>query len=141
MAIDPLKNYPGYALRRASAAAMADLAERLTALELRPTESSVLLIIDANLNVTQSEIGRMLEIASANMAPLISRLEARDLIEREPVDGRSHGLNLSTTGRALTAKVKKAVQAHETALLAKIPAAERAAFLSGLRALWSSEDE
>lgn len=120
---------------------MANLAQRLAVLELRPTESSVLLIIDANPNVTQSEIGRMLDIARANMAPLISRLEARDLLEREPMDGRSHGLNLSAAGRRLTSRVKKVVQAHEAALLAKIPADERTAFVAGLRALWSSKDE
>lgn len=135
--IDPLKNYPGYLLRRASTAAMADLAKRLEALGLRPTEATVLQIIDANPDATQSDIGRLLEIASANMAPLVARLEGRDLIEREAVDGRSHGLALTAAGRALTIRVKKAVAEHEAALLDKIPAAQRSAFLKGLRAIWA----
>lgn len=140
MAIDPLKDYPGYALRRASAATMANLARRLSALDLRPTESTVLLVIDANPNITQSEISRMLDMASANTAPLVSRLEERDLIEREPVDGRSHGLNLTEGGRALAARARRAIDAHEDALMAKVPAAQRAALLSALRALWSDGD-
>ncbi|HKX55834.1 MAG TPA: helix-turn-helix domain-containing protein, partial [Xanthomonadales bacterium] len=95
MANDPLENYPGYSLRRASAAAMARLARRFAKLDLRPTDASVLMVIDANPNITQSEISRMLDIASANMAPLVSRLADRGLVERLPVDGRSHGLALT----------------------------------------------
>ncbi len=139
MPIDPLENYPGYSLRRASAANMTKLARRFAALDLRPTEASVLMVIDANPNITQSEIGRMLDIASANMAPLVSRFADRELIERQPVDGRSHGLALTSTGRGVTAKVKKAVAAHEEELLSKIPAAQRKIFLAALRTLWSED--
>jgi DNA-binding MarR family transcriptional regulator len=134
--VDPLKDLPGYALRRASAAAMQKLARRLSQLDLRPTDASVLMVIHANPNITQSEIGRMLEIAGANMAPLIGRLEKRELIGRRPVDGRSHGLELTAAGRALTLRAIKATQSHEEELLARIPAAHRAAFLAALHALW-----
>ena len=136
MPIDPLKDLPGYALRRASAAAMQKFARQLSPLDLRPTEASVLLVIDSNPNITQSEIGRMLEIAGANMAPLISRLEKRELIGRRRVDGRSHGLELTAAGRALTLRARKAMQSHEDELLARIPAGHRAAFLAALHALW-----
>jgi DNA-binding MarR family transcriptional regulator len=138
--IDPLKDHLGYALRRASATAMADLASKLATLELRPTEATVLLIIDANDNITQSDIGRMLDIASANMAPLTSRLEQRDLIEREPMDGRSHGLTLSSTGRALTRRIKKLVDEHEASLLQRIPTKQRDTFLAALQSLWSGDE-
>ncbi len=78
----------------------------------------------------------MLEIAGANMAPLVSRLEKRELMERQPVDGRSHGLELTANGRALLSRAKKVLQSHEGDLLAKIPASYRAAFLTTLQALW-----
>jgi DNA-binding MarR family transcriptional regulator len=137
--IDPLTKYPGYLLRRASAIAMADLARRLKTLDLSPTEATVLNIIDANPNASQSEIGRLLDIARANMAPLVSRLAGRDLIERQPVDKRSHGLVLTRAGRNLTAKIKKFVGAHETKLLARIPEAQRASFFSVMHALLDRE--
>jgi DNA-binding MarR family transcriptional regulator len=137
--IDPLKDYPGYLLRRASAVAMADLAQRLRPLDLRATEATALLTIDANPNATQSEIGRRLEIASANMAPLIARLEKKDLIERNPMDGRSHTLSLTLSGLELTNEIKKIVSEHETDLLNKIPVSTRSAFLKGLRAIWKDE--
>ena len=135
--VDPLKDLPGYALRRASAAVMAKLAERLTALALRPSEASVLLVIDANPGVTQSEIGRLLDIARANMAPLTARLVARDLIVRESTGGRSHGLTLSESGRRLAKKAQRMVAGLETELMERIPAAQRAAFLRTLKALFT----
>jgi DNA-binding MarR family transcriptional regulator len=137
--VDPLKDLPGYALRRASSAAMQKLARELAPLDLRPSEATVLLVIEANANITQSEIGRMLEIAGANMAPLIGRLEKRELVDRQPVDGRSHGLVLTPSGRTLCARVRKVMKAHEDNLMARIPASQRAAFVATLQALWDSD--
>jgi DNA-binding MarR family transcriptional regulator len=133
--IDPMSDYPAYLLRRASAMAMGRLAAHLKALRLNPTDATVLNVIDANPNLKQSEIGRMLDIARANMAPLISRLAERDLIERQPVDGRSHGLILSRAGRALIPRIKSAFAEHEDALMKDIPASQRRAFVAALRAM------
>jgi DNA-binding MarR family transcriptional regulator len=133
--IDPLIDYLGYLLRRASAVAMGNLAKRLKAISLSPTEATVLTVIDANPNAGQSDIGRLLDIASANMAPLVSRLADRDLVERRPVDGRSHGLVLTGTGRKMTAKIRTIFAEHEADLLARIPKAQRESFFSGVRAL------
>jgi DNA-binding MarR family transcriptional regulator len=66
---------------------------------------------------------------------MISRLAKRGLIERQPVDGRSHGLVVSRSGRALMARVKSTMAEHEAQLAAKIPAAQRRAFLAALRTL------
>jgi DNA-binding MarR family transcriptional regulator len=138
--VDPLKNLSGYALRRASAAAMQTLSRHLTQLDLRPAEASVLMVIESNPNISQSEIGRMLDIAGANMAPLVSRLEKRELVDRQPVDGRSHGLQLTAAGRALTLRAKKAMKSQEEDLMARIPATDRAAFLAALHALWDVDE-
>jgi DNA-binding MarR family transcriptional regulator len=135
--IDPLMEYPGYLLRRASVAAMADLADRLSVLGLRPTEATVLLVIDANPGATLSDVGRLLRIASANMVPLIARLEARDLIDREPMDGRSQALVLAPLGRSLTQKIKDVVTEHEATLIERIPAGVRGDFLEALRTIWA----
>jgi DNA-binding MarR family transcriptional regulator len=141
MVIDPLKDFPGYALRRASVAVMTALARRIAALSLRPAEATVLVVIEANPGITQSEVGQLLDIARANMAPLTARLFERDLIERERVDGRSHGLSLSAAGRQLTKKVQQAMAEQEAALMAKIPRAHHGIFLSALQALWAPEPE
>src|ERR1700753_848882 len=108
---------------------MQKLTRELAPLDLRPSEVSVMLVIEANPNITQSEIGRMLEIAGANMAPLVSRLEKRELVARQPVDGRAHGLGLTGTGRALCQRARKVMKSHEDDLLARIPPAQRATFV------------
>lgn len=138
MAIDPLKDLTGYALRRASAATMQRLAGGLQALDLRASEASALLVIEANPGITQSEIGRLLDIAGANMAPLMRRLHERDLVERNPVDGRSHALYLSAAGHALSAKARKVFRSHEEELLKSIPPGDRATFLRVLRVLYAA---
>jgi len=76
---------------------MQKLARVLAPLDLRPSEASVLLVTEANPNLTQSDIGRMLELAGANMAR------------------------------------------HEEGLMARIPASQRAEFVSTLQALWDCD--
>jgi DNA-binding MarR family transcriptional regulator len=66
---------------------------------------------------------------------LISRLAERGLIERQPVDGRSHGLILSRSGRALMPRIKSAFAEHEEALVKEISVAQRRAFVAALRAM------
>ncbi|MBN2791435.1 MAG: MarR family transcriptional regulator [Desulfuromonadales bacterium] len=134
-----MKENIGYLLRRASTVAMVELAKRLKALDLRPTEATVLLSIDANPNATPSELGRLLAIASANMAPLIARLEVRKLIEREPMDGRSHALSLTPDGLEIIKQIQRIVTEHETDLLDNIPVSARKAILTGLRAIWKDD--
>jgi len=141
MIIDPLRDLPGYLLRRASVDLMSKLAVRLAALDLRPSEATVLMVIGANPGVTQSEIGRALDIATANMAPLAARLTRRALIVRERVDGRSHGLKLSESGRRLTQRARAVMEAFEASeILERIPASQRAVFVSALRALASKQE-
>lgn len=132
---DPVKDLPGYALRRVSAALMSRLAARLARLDLRPAEATVLLVIAANPGVTQSEIGRFLGIVSANMAPLAARLAERDLIIRQAVDGRSQGLTLSEAGRRTAQRARSIMDDLEAELLARIPKADCAAFMRVLHAL------
>lgn len=134
---DPLRSLPGYALRRASAAMMEDLGQRLSELDLRTTEVSVLILIDANPGVTQSGLCRALGIQRANMTPLIARLDKRSLLERTAVDGRSHGLALTKSGKALLAQARTTISAHEDNLWARVPKEHRAHLVPALQALWN----
>lgn len=133
--IDPMSRYPGYLLRRASAMSMARLAKRLRTLHLNPTDATILIVIDSNPNAKQSEIGRLLDIARANMAPLISRLATRKLIERQPVDGRSHGLTLTRSGQTLIPKIKNVIAEHEAEVMGRVPVSQRDALIASLQAV------
>lgn len=140
MVFDPLREYPGYAIRRASTISMSALAAKLAEEDLRISEATILLVIRANPRVRQSAICKALDIARANIAPLIGRLDRRNLIHRKPLDGRSHGLVLSTDGEKLAKRVMKIVEEHETAVIEKIPEDLREPFMKALDHLWSPAD-
>jgi len=133
---DPLPSYPGYALRRAANATAAELAGRLAPLALRQSDVSVLMLIEANPGVTASAIGRALDIQRANMVPLLKRLEDAGLVEREPIDGKSRGLELTRQGRKRLVEARAVVEAFEADLIARVPAEHRAHLLPALEALW-----
>lgn len=133
---DPLKDSAGYSLRRASNAMMAELAERLVALDLRMADVSVLMMIEANLAITASRIGRALDIQRANMVPLLKKLEDARLVERAPIDKRSQGLSLTGQGAARLAEARKVIDAFESGLLARVPSEHRPHLLPALDALW-----
>jgi len=136
---DPLVGLAGYLLRRASAAAVAELNQRLAGLGLRHADVAMLMLVGASPGITQSEAGRVLDIQRANMVPFVARLEALGLLERRQVDRRSQALDLTRRGRMLLARARRVVSAHETALLERVPERLRPMVFPVLRALWSPE--
>lgn len=137
---DPLANLPGYVLRRASSAALAGLNRRLSALSLRHVDASLLMLLNGQPGITQSEAGRVLDIQRANMVPIVGRLEARGLIDRQRVDGRSQGLYLSAEGEALYTQVMGVIDAYEQTLMEGVPAPLRKQAMAVLHAFWQSAE-
>ena len=140
VASDPLAELLGYQIRRLSVTVMADLSATLETLGLRPPEATVLLAIAGRKGMTQSEIGRVLGIKRANMAPLIGGLEARGLLSRSAVDGRSQALSLTADGEALHHAAVAATRAHEQRMFGSLSDAERARLAQQLRDLWQGRD-
>lgn len=133
---DPLPQYPGYALRRAAHATAAQLSARLADFGLKQVDASVLLLVEANPAITASALGRHLDIQRANMVPLLKRLEDAGWIDRTPIDGKSQGLTLTASGKALVGKAHAIIRAFEADLLARVPAQHRDHLLPALDALW-----
>ena len=133
---DPLLNFPGYALRRAANATMAELATRLAPLGLRQTDATVMILIDADPGITASSIGRTRDIQRANMVPLLKRLDDGGLIDKQPIDGKSLGLTLTEAGRLQLKEVRAVVDAFEQELLDKVPEEHRPHLVPALNALW-----
>lgn len=118
--VDPLTRLVGYQLRRASAMLMGELGAALGEIGLRPAEATILLLIDANPGCSQSDVGRALGIARANMAPLVAGLMRQGLVDRAPVDGRSQALELSAEGERRLAAARALIAAHEARLQASL---------------------
>ena len=134
---DPLRQFPGYSLRRAASAMMAEFSARLAPLGLRFAESSAMLAIAGNAGITASQLGRMLDIQRANMVPLIARLEDAGLLRRIPLDGKSHALELTGAGEGKLAEVRAVIAEFEQWLIAKVPEEHRAHLKPALDALWA----
>jgi DNA-binding MarR family transcriptional regulator len=141
MIANPLAERVGYQLRRASSLMMADLAQRLGSLKLRPADASVLVMIQANPGITQSQIGRMLGIQRANMAPLAASLQARGAIVGEPVDGRSVGYRVTASGEALANDVFRHIDAHEERYLCDLGLGARKDLIDWLLRVQETEAE
>jgi DNA-binding MarR family transcriptional regulator len=137
---DPLKRFPGYVLRRASNAAMAEIARSVAPLGLRPVEASLLVVVDAQPGSSQSDVGRVLGIKRANMTPLVAGLERRALVRRQKVDGRSRALVLTPKGAAAAQKARDAFEGCERSFLERIPARHQESFLKGLYCLWGARE-
>lgn len=133
---DPLADLPGYTLRRAANAMMAELGERLSKIGLRVVDASVMMLIDGRADVTSSEIGRVLDIQRANMVPLLNRLEAAGIIDRVALDRKSMAIVLSATGQDLLAKARIITAGFERDLMARIPTEHRPHLVPALNALW-----
>ena len=133
---DPMLDFPGYLLRRASIAALAELNLRLAQLNLRHVESSLLLLIRANPGIRQGEVGNLLDIQRANMVPLVAKLESGKLITRKAIDGRSKGIWLTAAGRAMAKKANAIVQSCEQDLIERVPSELRPVVQPILLALW-----
>ena len=134
---NPLNHLLGYRLRRASTASMAVLGSWLGDAGLKIGEASVLLLINANPGITQSDIGRELGIHRANMAPMIAMLDRQGLVEREQVDGRSQGLRTSESGRELAERARRIMELHDAEMLAGAPEETRELLRAALGSIWS----
>lgn len=135
---EPVAERLGYLLRRASLVMMADLGATLAALELRPVEATLLILIGANPGCSQSELGRRLAIKSANMVPLIAGLVGKGLVERSPIDGRSTALGLTDSGAAMRDAAEAAMDAHEARFARLITPSDRAVVAGALQRIANS---
>jgi DNA-binding MarR family transcriptional regulator len=110
---DSLKGNLGYALSRASAVVLQRLNRQLSAHELRHVDATILVLVGDKPRVSQSELARELDIASANMVPLIARLIDRGLVDRDKTDGRSFGLKLTQKGIKLASAARDEMAVHD----------------------------
>ncbi len=133
---DPLLSLPGYSMRRAANAMLAELSARLSAIDLRHTDASVLILINANHGLTASGLGRMLDIQRANMVPLLGRLEGAGLLFKEPMDGKRHALLLTDAGQEKLKQAMAIITGFEGELLARVPEPHRDHLKPALDALW-----
>lgn len=122
-----LPNLVGYHLRMAQIALFRDFAQGPGALDVTPGLFGVLVIIEANPDLKQSELARAAHLDRSTVVTVIDNLVRRGLVERRTAlhDRRSNAIRLTADGIALLRKLKRQVNQHEKRLLSNFSEVER----------------
>lgn len=130
-----LPDLVGYQLRMAQIALFRDFAQGPGGEDVTPGLFGVLIIIEANPDLKQSELARATHLDRSTVVTVIDNLERRGLVERRVAlhDRRSNAIRLTDAGVALLRKLKRHVSQHEKRLLQNFSTAERETFLALLK--------
>ncbi len=125
----------GYHLRRAQVSAFQNFAEVVGPAELTPGQFGVLVVVEANPGLSQTQLGNALGIDRSTVVAVIDRLESRGLLTREPSpnDRRSHALHLSRAGAEALKRLAERVREHERTIARDLTDAEQASLIALLR--------
>lgn len=117
----------GYQLRMAQIALFRDFAKGPGEQDVTPGLFGVLVIIEANPDLKQSDLARATHLDRSTVVTVIDNLERRGLVERRAAlhDRRSNAIRLTADGTALLRKLKRQVVQHEKRLLGNYSDAER----------------
>jgi len=125
--LDGLVGHAGYAVRRFQIWIFQDFIRTLAAVDIKPTQYSVLTVIGANPGLSQMAVAKRLGIERARLVPLLDSLEDRKLVRRvqSRTDRRSHALHLTARGQASLRQFKLLAAEHERHVAEKIGAENR----------------
>jgi DNA-binding MarR family transcriptional regulator len=134
--LDALAGHAGYAVRRFQIWIFQDFIRTLGAVDIRPTQYSVMTVIGANPGLSQMAVAKRLGIERARLVHLLDSLEHRDLLSRirSATDRRSHALHLTARGKTALAQFKRLAAEHERHVAEKIGKANREKLLQILSA-------
>jgi DNA-binding MarR family transcriptional regulator len=123
-----LKKHPGYFLARARFAAFRTYEQHIgEALDLRPVEFSLMVLLASNQQATLTQLSQALGVAQPNMTGILRRLEGRGLLERTRAekDKRMQYITLSTEGTKLLRQARAAGKDMDRDWLGGLTAAEQ----------------
>lgn len=109
--LDILPDLVGYNLRRTQIAYYQDYVKTISKPKTSPTQFSVLVLIDANPGISQTELGNVLGMARAATMVVVDKLQNRHWLTRNKSkkDGRMHALQLTSAGKTALKKLKKEI--------------------------------
>jgi len=125
----------GYQLRLAQRAIFDDFATAMGELEMSPGLFGILVVIEANSGLKQTELANAARLDRSSLVPALDKLEARGLVARRASveDRRVNGISLTAAGAALLKKLKQRVARHEQRLVSNLTAEERETLIALLQ--------
>jgi DNA-binding MarR family transcriptional regulator len=123
-----LTHLVGYAASRAAIELKKTFTRHMAPFELKVGEFSILMLVAANPQVNQRQLGHALDLSAPNMAVTLDRMVERGWVERvrSTEDRRAQQIHLTAAGRALAQRTEKIAATMEDAALRRLSAAERA---------------
>jgi len=117
----------GYRLRLAQRAVFDDFAASIERADISPGLFGILVIIEANPGLKQSELAAAALLDRSSIVPVVDKLEARGHVTRRstPEDRRVNGLWLTAQGLVLLRTLKRRVLQHEQRILRGLSETER----------------
>ncbi|MBT9459124.1 MAG: MarR family transcriptional regulator [Burkholderiaceae bacterium] len=108
----------GYALRRAQNALYLDFFRATEAYDVSPQRFAALVLVAENPGLRQGLLAQAMGLHRSGALRLTNWLAERGWVERrdDPLDARSWGLHLTTSGLAQVEALTAAVRAHDAAL-------------------------
>ncbi len=133
-----LETLLGYNSRRAALAIIEVFLERMAVFDLRPVDFSVLSLIMHNPGITSRQLCTTLGIQAPNLVAMISAMEKKELIVRQPhpLDGRAVGLHPTPAGKKIMQAAEKTAAKLELDTSARLTDAERKTLLQLLKKVY-----
>jgi DNA-binding MarR family transcriptional regulator len=123
-----LTHLVGYAASRAAIEMRKVFARHMKPLDLKVVDFSILMLVAANPEVNQKQIGQALDISAPNMAVILDRLVERGWARRvrSEKDRRAQHIHLTAAGRELVLRAERIARTMEDGTLQVLSPAERA---------------
>ena len=140
--LDILVELVGYQLHRAEIDSYRQFITLFGKNRTSPKQFSALVLVAANLDLSQADLGNILGIDRATTTVMIDALEKRDLLSRQrsKVDRRKYVLRLTESGKKSLQLMKQLVRKHDEQLTFGLTSQERNTLRSLLKRIRSSDD-
>ncbi len=142
MATFNLQDSPGHLLRRAQQYAFDLFAKEIGNSKLTPRQFTVLLTVQQNAGLSQTDLVRRTGIDRSTLADMISRLIKRGLLSRNrtKADARANSVKITASGAKELSSHMAKVKAAESKIMGPVSSAKRKDFMAALKAISSAAD-
>jgi DNA-binding MarR family transcriptional regulator len=125
--MDAVYTAPGYLFRRMQQIAVSIFVEECKAFDLTPVQYAALVAIHTHPGIDATRLSAVIAFDRSTLGNVIERLEAKQLIEREPSPGdkRVKLLTLTRAGTALLRAIVPSVERAQARMLQPLKAADR----------------
>lgn len=132
-----IRNFVGYAIRRAQLAVFQEFKEWMAEFEITTAQFSVLRLVAGNPGLNQKTLAAALGVETPRMVLIVDYLENRGLVTRlaSTVDRRARAIFLTPAGRKLHKTLERRSAAYERRIVERLRGDDKETLLRMLRHL------